>query len=226
MPALTEVTDPDQPYYLVPNWEDAAAILTEFAGEPIAPPASALSNPVLDIPIVIRNASATDGMATRVTEALTTEGFTNVSIDYTSDGESIEQTAIIDRADHLATAMYLAGVIGVSIDSVSTAVVDDAAGTPVDWGSEGSISITLGMDAPDPAYYDSTYFASSNADEEGSGSLGAVEETVTPEPEPTSTPAIDYTLGATGNPSTSGDNSGFEESGDLSGGPETYPPAD
>src|SRR6478735_5940230 len=221
MPALTEVTDPDQPYYLVPNWVDTAAILTEFAGEPIKPPASALSNPTLDIPIVIRNASATDGMATRVSEALTTEGFTNVSIDYSGNGEAIDQTAIVDRSNDLATAMYLAGVIGVPIDSVSTGVTDDAAGTPVDWGSDGSISITLGMDAPDPANYDSTYFASTNADE---GNDGALQETVTPEP--TSTPAIDYTLGSTGNPSTSGDGASFEETGDLSGGPETSLPAD
>src|SRR6478752_1650618 len=43
MPALTEVTDPNQPYYLVPSWDDVATILSEFAGETIAPPASALS---------------------------------------------------------------------------------------------------------------------------------------------------------------------------------------
>jgi LCP family protein required for cell wall assembly len=220
MPALTEVTDPDQPYYLVPSWDDAAAILTEFAGETITPPASALANPTLDTPIVIRNASATDGMATRVSEALTTEGFTNVSIDYSGDGEAIDYTAIIDRSGDLATAMYLAGVIGVPIDSVSTGATDSTAGTPADWGEDGSISITLGMDAPDPAYYDSTYFASTNTDE-GSGAL---QETVTPEP--TSTPAIDYTLGSTGNPSTSSDGASFDEAGDLSGGPETSLPVD
>ncbi len=220
MPALTEVTDPNQPYYLVPSWDNVATILSEFAGETIAPPASALANPSLDIPIVIRNASATDGMATRVMDALTTEGFTNVTIDYSGDGEAIDYTAIVDRSNDLATAMYLAGVIGVPIDSVSTAAADATAGTPADWGEDGSISITLGMDAPDPAYYDSTYFASTNTDEQN----GLLQATVTPEP--TSTPAIDYTLGSTGNPSTSSDGASFDEAGDLSGGPETLLPVD
>jgi len=117
--------------------------------------------------------------------------------------------------------MYLAGVIGVPIDSVSTGVADSITDTPADWGDDGSISITLGMDAPDPAYYDSTYFAPNNTDEEGSGAL---QETVTPEP--TSTPAIDYTLGSTGNPSTGSDGASFDEAGDLSGGPETSLPAE
>ena len=216
MPALVEQNDPDQ-YYLIPVWDDVATILSEFAGEPISPPASALANPTLDTPIVIRNASATDGMATRVSDALTAEGFTNVSIDYTGSGEAIDQTLIVDRSGDLATAMYLAGIIGVSIDSVTDSVPGDAYGTPTDWGSDGTISITLGMDAPDPAYYEPAIRDTGNADAGGRGP----EATVTPGP--TSTPAVDYALGATGDPSVN-NGASFEESGDLTGGPETLLP--
>jgi hypothetical protein len=217
MPALTEETDANGVYYLVPDWNDVAAVLSDFAGTTIAPPGSALANPTFNVPIVIRNASGMDGMATAVMEALQAQGFTNVSIDTSATGDVTDYTQIVDRSNNLATSMYLAGIIGVPIDSVLEAGVDDEAIAiePYDWRADGAISITIGGDAPDP----STYSAASDLDDAFAG-YGLDPEAARESQQqravvPTSTPAVNYALPATGDPSTMR----TENSGDLSGGP-------
>jgi LCP family protein required for cell wall assembly len=217
MPALTEETDANGVYYLVPYWNDVAAVLSDFAGTTIAPPGSALANPTFAVPIVVRNASGMDGMATAVMEALQAQGFTNVSIDTSATGEVTDYTQIVDRSNNLATSMYLAGIIGVPIDSVLEAGVDDEAIAiePYDWRADGAISITIGGDAPDP----STYSAASNLDDAFAG-YGLDPEAARESQQqaavgPTATPPVNYALPATGDPSTMR----TENSGDLSGGP-------
>jgi LCP family protein required for cell wall assembly len=205
-------------YYLVPNWNDVAAVLSDFAGETIAPPGSALANPTLNVPIVIRNASGVNGMAGQVVSALEAQGFTNVSVDETATGETADYTQIVDRSDNLSTSMYLAGIIGVPIESVLEQGVDDDAIDLQygDWRQQGMISVTIGTDAPDP----STYSASADL-EDAFGSYGldaeaAQADQVAAAITPTPTPPIEYALPATGNPSTAGGGA----TGDLSGGPD------
>ena len=210
MPALTEVNG--AVYYLEPDWNAVAAILSEFAGQTIAPPASLLANPDYSTPIVLRNSSGTDGMATRVAEVLETQGFTNVTIDTAWSGGWSETTTIADRANNLTTSMFLAGAIGVSLDTILVEGDDQYEFSVTDWRQPGMISIDLGSDTPDPIWYDAEAAMESIFSE-----LGVDIET----PEPTAiaataTPPIDYSLPANGAPSTSSDHA---ISGDQTGGP-------
>lgn len=223
MPALEEDysydVDGNSIYYLVPNWNQVAAILSDFAGETIAPPGSALANPTLDAPVVVRNASGVNGMASQVVAALQAQGFTNVSVDETATGETADVTQIVDRSGNLATSMYLAGIIGVPIDSVLEEGVDDEAiGLQYDdWRQSGTISITIGTDAPDPSTYSASTDLEDAFDSYGLDAAQAQEQQAAAAiVAPTATPPIDYSLPATGNPSSGN----AATAGDLSGGPE------
>lgn len=210
--ALTPQELPGQPYYLVPDWAAVAAILTEFAGETIAPPASTLANPVYTTPIVLRNSSGIDGMATRVAEMLQEQGFTNVTVDYEWSGAWSETTSIVDRSGSLVTSMYLAGAIGVPIDAIVLEGVDEIEFDPLDWQAPGAISIEIGGNAPDPIYYDADALI-----EDAFSNLNI--DVVRHEPDftPTPTPPIEYILPATGNRSSeTGEHS---QTGDQTGGP-------
>lgn len=222
MPALRDEYSYDDEgnsiYYLVPDWNEVAAVLSEFAGATIAPPGSALANPTLNVPIVVRNASGVNGMASQVVAALEAQGFTNVTIDETATGETTDTTQIVDLSDNLSTSMFLAGIIGVPIESVLEEGVDDEAIDIQygDWRQSGAISITIGADAPDP----STYNASANLDDAfdayGLDAEAAQMQSDAAAIIPTATPPIDYALPATGDPSSGG----AETAGDLSGGPD------
>lgn len=211
MPALTAEELPGQPYYLVPDWNAVAAILTEFAGETIAPPASALSNPVYSTPIIVRNSSGIEGMAARVAEMLQKQGFTNVTVDPTFTGEYHDYTQIVDRSSSLVTSMFLAGAIGVPIESILVEGVDEISFDQFDWRPAGAISIDIGADTPDPMYYDADALLYDAFD-----SLGVEVEATEPEIVPTPTPPIVYILPATGDPSNGDEHN---QPGDLTGGP-------
>lgn len=222
MPALEEDYSYDEDgnaiYYLVPDWNEVAAVLSDFADETIAPPGSALANPALNVPIVVRNASGVNGMASSVVSALQAEGFTNVSIDETATGETVDTTQIVDLSDNLSTSMFLAGIIGVPIEAVLEEGVDDEAidlryG---DWRQSGAISITIGTDAPDPSAYSASADLEDAFDNYGLDAGAAQQQQAAAAIMPTATPPIDYALPATGDPSSSG----AAVAGDLSGGPE------
>lgn len=217
MPALDEENS-DAGYYLVPDWNEVAAVLSDFAGVTIVPPGSALANPTLDVPIVVRNASGMNGMATSVVEALQAQGFTNVTVDMTATGETLDYTEIVDLSDNLSTSMYLAGIIGVPIDAVLEGGVDDDAIALEygDWRQSGAISITVGTDAPDPSMYSATTELEDAFNNQGLDAATAREQQAVAAITPTATPPIDYTLPATGDPSTAS----TESNGDSSGGPD------
>jgi hypothetical protein len=161
---------------------------------------------------VLRNSSGMDGMATRVADVLEGQGFTNVTVDVTWVGEWTERTTITDRFGSLPTSMFLAGAIGVPIDSILLDGVDDVTFTSLDWQQPGMISIEIGADAPDPSWYDADALLAAIFEDRGI-------EVVTPEPTAiaaTATPPIDYTLPATGNPSSNDEHGVI---GDQTGGP-------
>ena len=215
MPAMTEVSG--DVYYLEPDWNAVAAILSEFAGHTVAPPASALANPDFSTPIVLRNSSGNDGLATRVADVLVAQGFTNVTIDYDWAGTWTETTTIADRSDGLVTSMFLAGAIGVPIGSISAEGMDEVTFSTAAWQQPGEISIELGGDAPDPLWYDADSLL-----EDAFSAQGV--EIDTPEPTvaaATATPPIVYVLPPGGQPST-GDENGI--TGDQSGGPDEAMP--
>jgi hypothetical protein len=140
------------------------------------------------------------------------QGFTNVTVDYAWVGSWTPTTVIADRSGSLVTSMYLAGAIGVPIDSIVLDGADEVEFTAADWQQPGMISIEIGADAPDPSWYDADALLAEIFENRGI-------EVVTPEPTAiaaTATPPIDYTLPATGNPSSSDDHG---VTGDQTGGP-------
>jgi hypothetical protein len=150
-------------------------------------------------------------MATRVAEMLQTQGFTNVTVDPTFTGEYIDFTQIVDRSGSLVTSMFLAGAIGVSIDSILVEGVDEIYFDDYDWRPTGAISIDVGGDAPDPMFYDADSML-----QDAFANMGVEVQEEEPEIVPTPTPPINYLLPATGNPSSSGN----AQPGDLTGGPQ------
>jgi LCP family protein required for cell wall assembly len=153
-PALTEEWVPDGPYYLIPDWNLCGKLLSAFTGTKVVPPASALAHPDRTIPIRLANGTQNSGLAERVAAVLKTNGFTNVTI--APDGAALAEdtTHVIDRSGNLATALYVAGAIGVGSDAID---VQSSNSTPT--AGEGptpdaaGIVVVLGNDAPDPAYF-------------------------------------------------------------------------
>jgi hypothetical protein len=177
-PALTVEQFDGQPYYLVPDWDAVGQIMSDFTGDDIVPPASILAHPDQSLPIRIENGSGNPGLASRVARQLQDNGFKHVS--FGDDGAVPYQdvTTITDASNDLATSMSVAGVIGVSIESITikappptpttlpanTSSTSPASGTPAAKATatpkpakrtsdKDGIVVILGADAPDPAYY-------------------------------------------------------------------------
>ncbi|MFL5758787.1 MAG: LCP family protein [Thermomicrobiales bacterium] len=191
--SLTAEELPDQPYFLVPDWQAVGEIMSDFTGQNIVPPASILANPDLSVPIRIENGSGNPGLASRVAQQLRANGYTHVS--FGDDGAVAYQdtTTITDAANDLATSMAVAGAIGVNIESI-TVKSQPSTPTPVPAASPAAspsasakataapkpvkrtpdkdgIVIVLGADAPDPAYY-----SADPVSEDGSTAPAPIEE--------------------------------------------------
>jgi hypothetical protein len=167
-----------------------ADILSEFAGEQIMPPASALANPDTTMPIRILNGTEFPGLAGRVSQQLANNGYENIYLAEDGTAEYQDYTTITVSSEDIATSMHVAGVIGVSIESINMVAppptpTSEPAATSVPARSalgatpgaeptakpkkdtrtpeEGGIVIVLGYDTPDPAYF------SADPVEEGEG---------------------------------------------------------
>lgn len=179
LPALVEQRTADTPYYLVPDWDLAAPILTEFTGAEVNPPGAALTNPIYDLPVLIENGTANDGLAGRVADVLIANGFTNIEVVMAADAGAHPVTTVVDRGGNLGTSALLTHLVGVGADQITvidapwssantTAVASPAAPLGDGTGVTGNgilpeeaplaaeereqyaIVITLGDDAPDP----------------------------------------------------------------------------
>jgi len=167
-------------YFLVPDWDLMAEILSAFAGEQIRPPGSILANPDTTMPIRILNGTEFPGLAGRVADQLRDNGYENIYL--ADDGTAALQdyTTITVSSDDLATSMHVAAVIGVSLESLEivpppptptpppTATTAPPRGSPgatpeavptstlkkdTRTPEEGGLVIVLGYDTPDPAYF-------------------------------------------------------------------------
>jgi len=139
--ALTEEQLPDEPYYLVADWDVVGEILSEFAGREITPPMSALAHPNYDAPIRLENGTTNPGLGQRIGFVLRDYGFTDV--DVADRPEVAEQTQILAPQEEITTAYLVAGLIGVDIAAVEIG----------DGPAEEGIRVILGNDAHDPAYF-------------------------------------------------------------------------
>lgn len=139
--ALTEEQLPDQPYYLIADWDIVGDILTKFTGEEVTPPMSALAHPNYALSITVENGTTIPGLGQRVASVLHNNGFTDVSV--TDRSTTADHTAIIAPRQELTTAYLVAGLIGLDLDAVEIA----------DSGSQEGLLLVLGADAHDPAYF-------------------------------------------------------------------------
>ncbi len=170
-------------FYFQGDWLMIGQIMSEFMGEEIIPPMSALANPRYDTRISILDGTLIPGLGPRVLEVVQTNGFEDSTTVDLIDAGNYPLTQIIVSPDNLATAYLLAGIVGVpesaikTTDNVETPTVGStvqssppaAAGTPTAGEIQveplfptqeadsqepaGEIVIILGDDLPDPAWY-------------------------------------------------------------------------
>ncbi|MGH2559073.1 MAG: LCP family protein [Thermomicrobiales bacterium] len=145
---LIEQELPGEPYFLVPDWDICGEVLSEFMGQEVEPPASVAADPSLDTPIRVANGTTNAGLAQRVANVLIDNGFTDVTV--VDDGSTLPESAtrIVDNRNDLATSMYVAGTIGIGVETI-----DMVAATAETTRAEDGIVVILGDDAPDPAYF-------------------------------------------------------------------------
>ncbi|HEU0164719.1 MAG TPA: LCP family protein [Thermomicrobiales bacterium] len=164
MPAMSDEQLPGEPYYLVADWSETGAILSQFTGTTVNPPGAALANPNFNLPILVENGTNNQGLAGRVGSVLEENGFTNVQVALTTDGEH-QTTELVDNGGNLGTSATLANLIGVGADRIDVENMN-LAGTATPGATPGlstpsatpnpadpnqfAIVITLGDDAPDP----------------------------------------------------------------------------
>lgn len=117
-PALFEEQLPDQPYFLRADWDVVAGILTEFTGTPIVPPMSALANPNYNVQIRIEDGTFNPGLGARVQAVLNANGFANVTVTDKPDLGNYPTSSVTIDSDDLATAYLIAGLLGLSFDSI------------------------------------------------------------------------------------------------------------
>jgi LCP family protein required for cell wall assembly len=139
--ALTEEQLPDEPYYLIADWDVVGQILSDFTGQPVTPPMSALAHPNYSLSITVENGTTNPGLGQRVASVLQTNGFTNVTA--TDRSSEVEHTRITAPPEELSTAYLVAGLIGIDINAVEIAR----------GGAQARLQIVLGSDAHDPAYF-------------------------------------------------------------------------
>ncbi len=144
--ALTEEQLPDEPYYLIADWDIVGEILTAFTGEEVTPPMSALAHPNYALSITVENGTTMPGLGQRVASVLQNHGFTDVAA--TDGATETERTRIIAPRQELTTAYLVAGLIGVDVDAVEIA----------NSVAQDGLLIVLGADAHDPAYFTTESF--------------------------------------------------------------------
>jgi len=151
-PALYEEQLPDQPYFLIADWNAVGEILSEFTGETIVPPMAAV-NPNYGIQIFVEDGTINPGLGARIEQVLRSNGFTNVSVSDKLDLGNYPVSSITTDSGNLTTAYLVAGVLGLDLAAIN---VSDSGVTataqPGDPTSQGGPTATAqaGPDVGDP----------------------------------------------------------------------------
>ena len=115
--ALWVYEDPE--FYFLADWDAVGQIMSEFSGQQIVPPMSALANPRYDIPIQIYDGVINPGLGYRVADVLIANGFTNVTvIELDTAGNYPASSITVGDAD-ITTAYLVAGLIGVDLGAIT-----------------------------------------------------------------------------------------------------------
>jgi LCP family protein required for cell wall assembly len=129
MPSLYEEQLPDEPYYLVADWDETGEILSDFAGTTINPPGAALANPDYSLPILILNGTDNEGLAGRVGDVLEWNGFWNVDVALAEGTGGTDRSTVIDNGNYLGTSALITNLIGVGADQISVTSLPSSTST-------------------------------------------------------------------------------------------------
>lgn len=142
------VYDGDE-YFFQGDWLAIGEIMSEFTGETVIPPMSALANPRYDTPIRILDGTYNPGLGGRVLEVVQANGFSDSMTSDLVDLGNYPQSIISTSPDNQATAYLLAGILGLPESSIR--ITDEVAPTkpPIEETS------TAGSDAGSPTPVDS-----------------------------------------------------------------------
>jgi LCP family protein required for cell wall assembly len=110
-PAL--ITWQTDEFYFQGDWAMIGDIMTEFTGQKIVPPMSALANPRYDTAISILDGTLIPGLGPRVLNVVKSNGFEDATTVDLPDAGNYPATQIIVSPDNIATAYLLAGILGV-----------------------------------------------------------------------------------------------------------------
>lgn len=126
---LNSVTeeDPLGIYYLVPDWDAVGEVLSQFTRSPVSPPAAALNFIDYDIPIRVENGTVNPGLALRVADVLTANGFTNVTYAQNDNAGLNPASTFVDTSGNLTTASLVAGIVGLSPEIIDEQYAGPAA---------------------------------------------------------------------------------------------------
>ncbi|MGI8478142.1 MAG: LCP family protein, partial [Thermomicrobiales bacterium] len=125
--AMSEQQLPDQPYFLIADWDAAGSIMSDFMGKTITPPMSALAHPGHDIPIRIEDGTLNPGLGERIAGILRINGFTNIAVVNRSDAGRHPTTSVTTSADNLTTAYLIAGLIGAPFEAIDASAAAESA---------------------------------------------------------------------------------------------------
>jgi LCP family protein required for cell wall assembly len=126
--ALTDQQLPDQPYFLIADWDKVGDIMTGFMGKPVLPPMSALAHSNYAIEIQIQDGTLSPGLGDRVRDVLKANGFANVTVTDLPDLGNHPTSSITTDTNNLTTAVLVANLLGIDLADVS--VSDSVALTP------------------------------------------------------------------------------------------------
>jgi polyisoprenyl-teichoic acid--peptidoglycan teichoic acid transferase len=110
-PAL--ITWQTDEFYFQGDWAMIGDIMTEFTGQKIVPPMSALANPSYETTISILDGTLIPGLGPRVLDVVKSNGFADSTTVDLPDAGNYPETKIIVSPDNIATAYLLAGILGV-----------------------------------------------------------------------------------------------------------------
>jgi LCP family protein required for cell wall assembly len=116
-PAL--ITWQTDEFYFQGDWAMIGDIMSEFTGQKIIPPMSALANPRYDTAISILDGTLIPGLGPRVLDVVKSNGFEDVTTVDLPDAGNYPATQIIVSPDNIATAYLLAGILGVPESAIT-----------------------------------------------------------------------------------------------------------
>lgn len=144
IPSLYDEQLPDEPYYLVADWDETGVILSDFAGTTIKPPGAALANPDYSLPILILNGTDNEGQAGRVGDVLEWNGFWNVDVALAEGSGGTAQSTVTDNGSHLGTSALITNLIGVGADRISVTSLPSSSSTSTATDDATSMSTVEG----------------------------------------------------------------------------------